>query len=173
MSDNKETFQESILIKRAKRRLLGATTILLILLGLSYVFIEDRTGKYKRGNVKVSFLEMSDYALSEKATDAYNEDILSVLSSSDYLEQTHSQGSNIQNGFFIQVGIFSTNKTVEKLAKAIDSIGLQTRKIPITLNGQERIQLITNSFDDKAKAKIALAKIKEAKLPGIIKQQAN
>jgi hypothetical protein len=116
---------------------------------------------------------MSDYALSEKATDAYNEDILSVLSLSDYPEQTHSQGSNIQNSFFIQVGIFSTNKTVEKLAKAIDSIGLQTRKIPITLNGQERIQLITNSFDDKAKAKIALAKIKEAKLPGIIKQQAN
>ena len=94
MSDNKETFQESILIKRAKRRLLGATTILLILLGLSYVFIEDRTGKYKKGNVKVSFLEMSDYALSEKATDAYNEDILSVLSLSDYPEQTHSQGSN-------------------------------------------------------------------------------
>ena len=35
------------------------------------------------------------------------------------------------------------------------------------------MQLITHSFEDKAKAKIALAKIKEAKLPGIIKQQTN
>ena len=56
MSDNKETFQESILIKRAKRRLLGATTILLILLGLSYVFIEDRTGKYKKAMLRYRFL---------------------------------------------------------------------------------------------------------------------
>ena len=172
MSDNKETFQESILIKRAKRRLLGAVTILLILLGLSYLFIEDRTGIQKMRNVKVSFLEMNDLGSISKSADK-NDDILGAYALIDEGYNFNNKVSNTHNGFFIQVGIFSTTQTAAKLAKVIDGMGLQTKIIPISLNGQERMQLITHSFEDKAKAKIALAKIKEAKLPGIIKQQTN
>ena len=42
--------------------------------------------------------------------------------------------------------------------------------IPIMLNGQKKIQLVTSSFDDKKEADVALKKIKQAKLAGIIKK---
>ena len=64
MSDNKDTLQESILIKRARRRLLGATTILISLLVLSYFLLEDPNEVKKITNVKVSFLSISEKSLN-------------------------------------------------------------------------------------------------------------
>jgi len=64
MSDNKDTLQESVLIKRARRRLLGAITILISLLVLSYFFLEDPNEVKKISNVKVSFLSISEKSLN-------------------------------------------------------------------------------------------------------------
>ena len=38
MADNKESFQESVMIRRAKRRLFGAVIILIVLFVLSMIF---------------------------------------------------------------------------------------------------------------------------------------
>ena len=139
MSDNKDTLQESILIKRARRRLLGAITILISLLVLSYFFLEDPN----------EVLKMED------------------------LKDNQAKKQNHDGTYFIQVGIFSNANNAKKVAKKVGDIGLKTRLLPLVLDGQNKIQLVTSSFDNRGNANIALTKIKEAKLPGMIKQRFN
>ena len=42
MAANEDPFSEAIQLKKAKKRLLGALVILVILLVLSYFFLDDR-----------------------------------------------------------------------------------------------------------------------------------
>ena len=58
MVDLKESFHESVIIKRAKRRLIGAVAILIILFTLSLFFVKDPKHKKINNEIKVSFLEM-------------------------------------------------------------------------------------------------------------------
>ena len=58
MADLKESFHESVIIKRAKRRLVGAITILIFFFTLSLFFVKN-TGQIEvNKEIKVSFLKM-------------------------------------------------------------------------------------------------------------------
>ena len=61
----------------------------------------------------------------------------------------------------------------KKIAKKFGDIGFKTRLWPLVHDGQNKIQLVTSGFDNRGNANTALAKIKEAKLPGMIKQRFN
>ena len=67
MIDTKESFHESVIIKRAKRRLIGAVTILIILFTLSLFFIKN-TSEINNSEIKVSFLEMGKASFSDLQT---------------------------------------------------------------------------------------------------------
>ena len=56
MSNSKDSLNNQLLIKRAKRRLVGAIIILLILFSLSIFFVKTKTEAIK-SNPKISFLE--------------------------------------------------------------------------------------------------------------------
>jgi hypothetical protein len=175
MSNNKDSLEESMLIKQARRRLLGAVTILIFLLILSYFFLDERNEIKKITDVKVSFIGMPDEILDVKY-----QNLLSTRTNSrdkflknEEFDNQESKKNSFNNVFFIQVGIFSNKINAKKIAKKISSIGLETKLLPITHNGQEKIQLVTLDFNDKKKANLALLKIKKAKLPGMIKQQFN
>jgi hypothetical protein len=56
MSNSKDSVSNLLLIKRAKRRLVGAIIILIILLSLSIFFVKNKTEAMK-SNLKISFLE--------------------------------------------------------------------------------------------------------------------
>lgn len=175
MSNNKDTLQESILIKRARRRLLGAITILILLLVLSYFFLEDANKVKKITNVKVSYLSISEknINLDQKNNRVEIEkDQNQILKTEDSSDETEKR-QNIDGIYFIQVGIFSNANNAKKIAKKVDNIGLKTKLLPLVLDGQNKIQLVTFGFDNKGKANIALDKIKRAKLPGMIKQRFN
>jgi len=65
MSNSKDSVTNLLLIKRAKRRLVGAIIILIILFSLSIFFVKTKTEAIK-SNPKISFLETSQqYAASE------------------------------------------------------------------------------------------------------------
>ncbi len=175
MSDNKDTLQESILIKRAKRRLLGAITILISLLVLSYFFLEDPNEVKKITNVKVSFLSKSEKILNldqrniRVDSDSAQNQVLKMKN----LKNNQVKKQNSDGTYFIQVGIFSNENNAKKIAKKVGDIGFKTRLLPLVLDGENKIQLVTSGFDNRGNANIALAKIKEAKLPGMIKQRFN
>jgi cell division septation protein DedD len=89
------------------------------------------------------------------------------------LKDNQVEKQNSDELYFIQVGIFSNANNAKKIAKRVSDIGFKTKLLPLILNGQNKIQLVTSGFDNKDNANIALAKIREAKLPGMIKQRFN
>jgi hypothetical protein len=173
MSDNKDTLQESILIKRAKRRLLGAITILVSLLVLSYFFLEDPNEVKKITNVKVSFLSISEKNLEQRNKRVDFESAQNQVLKMEDLKDNQIKKQNSDGVYFIQVGIFSNANNAKKIAKKVGDIGFKTRLLPLVHDGQNKIQLVTSGFDNRGNANTALAKIKEAKLPGMIKQRFN
>ena len=65
MSNSKDSVSNLLLLKRAKRRLVGAIIILIILFSLSIFFVKTKTEAMK-SNPKISFLETTQqYAASE------------------------------------------------------------------------------------------------------------
>ena len=173
MSDNKDTLQESILIKRARRRLLGAITILISLLVLSYFLLEDPNEVKKITNVKVSFLSISEKNLEQRNKRVDFESAQNQVLKMEDLKDNQAKKQNSDGVYFIQVGIFSNANNAKKIAKKVGDIGFKTRLMPLVLDGKNKIQLVTSGFDNRGNANKALAKIKEAKLPGMIKQRFN
>ena len=66
MVGSKESFHESVIIKKAKRRLIGAITILIILFTLSVFFIKHTEQIDSGKEIKVSFLEMGPASFNIK-----------------------------------------------------------------------------------------------------------
>ena len=60
MADNKESFQESVMIRRAKRRLFGAVIILIILFIVSIFFFKIELISNLKNPIKISFLEKNN-----------------------------------------------------------------------------------------------------------------
>ena len=81
MSNNKDSLEESMLIKQARRRLLGAVTILIFLLILSYFFLEERN-EVKKINLEGIFVQIglipnSDFLKGTIELNNYGEIIVS------------------------------------------------------------------------------------------------
>ena len=65
MSNSKDSVSNFLLIKRAKRRLVGAIIILIILFSLSIFFVKTKTEAMK-SNPKISFLETTQQYIASK-----------------------------------------------------------------------------------------------------------
>jgi len=171
MVDLKESFHESVIIKRAKRRLLGAITILIILFTLSLFFVKN-SGKIKVNNeIKVSFLEMGPASFSRKGD---LKKIELIDSDSELLATEINRIDKPKNNnkiFTVQIGIFSDKNKTQKLSNQIDSMGFKTQIKKINLSGQEKIKLTTEFYNTEKEAKKALRRLKNANLPGLIKRQ--
>ena len=168
MSDTKESFHESVIIKRAKRRLIGAVTILIILFTLSLFFIKN-TSEINNSEIKVSFLEMGKASFSDLQTiekPQINKTNQIKLSKKSNLENLENNKIKL---FTIQIGIFSDEKKTEKLSRQINNIGFQTQIKKVNLSGKEKIKLTTQDFLSEKEAKKALRRLKNANFPGLIK----
>ena len=168
MIDTKESFHESVIIKRAKRRLIGAITILIILFTLSLFFIKN-TSEINNSKIKVSFLEMGKASFSDLQTiekPQINKTNQIKLSKKSNLENLENNKIKL---FTIQIGIFSDEKKTEKLSRQINNIGFQTQIKKVNLSGKEKIKLTTQDFLTEKEAQIALRKLKNANFPGLIK----
>ena len=171
MVDLKESFHESVIIRRAKRRLIGAIVILIILFTLSMFFVKNIKSIDENKEIKVSFLEMGPVSFKEKESLEDSEVI--KLSNTDFSKKTNTVNSSKNNTkiFTIQIGIFSDKNKIKKLSGEIRKIGFKTQIKKVKLSGQEKIKLTTQSFSTEKEAKSALIKLKNANFPGLIKRQ--
>ena len=161
MVDSKESFHESLIIRRAKRRLIGAITILIILFTLSLFFIKNKGQVDSIDEIKISFLEMGKASFSDKKN---TEESVYIKSDSESVEKN-------KNGLFtVQIGIFSDEKKIKQLSNQINNIGFKTQIKKIKLSGKEKIKLTTQSFSTEKDAQRALRKLKNANFPGLIKR---
>jgi len=161
MVDSKESFHESLIIRRAKRRLIGAITILIILFTLSLFFIKNKSQVGNIDEIKISFLEMGKASFSDKKN---KEESVYIKSDLESIEKN-------KNGLFtVQIGIFSDEKKIKQLSNQINNIGFKTQIKKINLSGEEKIKLTTQSFSTEKEAQGALRKLKNANFPGLIKR---
>ena len=173
MPNNKESIQESVMIKRAKIRLSGAIIIFIILFILSIFFLNDRTNVNLKNPIKISFLEKNNEINIED-----NIFISKDLSTTQTREIAHvvkikepKKFIGDETLYFIQIGIFSDETNASKLLAIIKSRGYDTRLETIKVSGKDKLRLSTTVFNSKKEAQSALSILKSANLPGIIKRE--
>jgi len=175
MANNNDTFQESVMIRRAKRRLFGAVIILIVLFVLSIFFLQDRTNINSKNPIKISFLEKNNDIIIDSLNHSLKPQNLSQLKSRDkvYSEKTKvSQALDIdENPYFIQVGIFSDKINASRLLGTLRSLGYGARLEMIKMSGKDKLKLTTTVFNSKKEAQTALSILNDANLPGIIKRK--
>ena len=173
MADNKESFQESILIRRAKRRLFGAAIILIALFILSIFFILFRTNINSKNSIKISFLEKNNRTIvnshslkPQNFSQAERKEKVETLK----VKQPQNDNDN-EKSYFIQVGIFSDETNASRLLGTIKSLGYDARLEMIKMSGKDKLKLTTTAFNSRTEAQTALSILKSANLPGIIKRE--
>jgi len=171
MADSKESFHESLIIKRAKRRLIGAITILIILFTLSLFFIKNKGEIQSNDKTKITFLEMGPASFSlkknlDRVTPERNPDELKKDTNLNLKSEKEENKS-----FTVQIGIFSDETKILQISNQIKKIGFETKVNKIKLSGKEKIKLTTQFFATEKEAQAALIKLKNANFPGLIKRK--
>ena len=165
MSNSKDSVTNLLLIKRAKRRLVGAIIILIILFSLSIFFVKTKTEAMK-SNPKISFLETTQqYAASENVISKFESTNSSVKE-----ELTIEHNSSKKKGFTVQLGIFSDEINMNKVKDQVNSMGYKTNTQAIKMDDGVKIRLATEFFSNEKQARVILQEIKKANLPGFIRK---
>mgnify|MGYP003964696597 FL=1 len=165
MSNSKDSVSNQLLIKRAKRRLVGAIIILIILFSLSIFFVKTKTEAIK-SNPKISFLETTQqYAASENLTTKAESE-----HSPEKEELTIEHNSSKKKGFTVQLGIFSDEINMKRVKNKVNSMGYKTNIQSIKIDDEVKIRLTTEFFSNEKQARLILQEIKKANLSGFIRK---
>ena len=167
--DNLIQPQEDKLISQAKKRLLGASVILFILLISAPFVLKNRNEEGPTEPIKISM---------ESSPEIIDVNVESIKLPETKQEVPESSGSQIKkeavippsSSMYIQFGIFSDNEKIKALQQKLNQLNIQTKSEAIKVNGADKVRLITDEFKTKALAKETLLKIKNAGIPGIIKK---
>ena len=179
--DNSIQPQEDKLISQAKKRLLGASVILFILLISAPFVLKNRNDEGPTEPIKISM---------ESTPENVDVNVESIKPPETKQEITESSISPIKKealppsdvktktevvmtsncGIYIQLGIFSDNEKIKSLQQKLNQLNIQTKSETIKVNGADKIRLITDEFKTEALAKEVLIKIKNAGITGIIKK---
>ena len=179
--DNSIQPQEDKLISQAKKRLLGASIILFILLISAPFVLKNRNEEGPTEPIKISMEstpENGDVNVESIKPPETKQEITEssispikkeALPPSDV--KTKSEVVMTSNsGIYIQLGIFSDNEKIKSLQQKLNQLNIQTKSETIKVNGADKIRLITDEFKTEALAKEVLIKIKNAGITGIIKK---
>ena len=165
MSNSKDSVSNQLLIKRSKRRLVGAIIILIILFSLSIFFVKTKTEAIK-SNPKISFLETTQqYAASENLTTKAESE-----HSPEKEELTIEHNSSKKKGFTVQLGIFSDEINMKRVKNQVNSMGYKTNIQAIKIDDEVKIRLTTEFFSKEKQARLILQEIKKANLSGFIRK---
>ena len=179
--DNSIQPQEDKLISQAKKRLLGASVILFILLISAPFVLKNRNEEGPTEPIKISMesspeiidVNVESIKLPETKQEITESSISpnkkEALPPSDV--KTKSEVVTTSNsGIYIQLGIFSDNEKIKSLQQKLNQLNIQTKSETIKVNGADKIRLITDEIKTEALAKEVLIKIKNAGITGIIKK---
>ncbi len=179
--DNSIHPQEDKLISQAKKRLLGASVILFILLISAPFVLKNRNDEGPTEPIKISMestpenvdVNVESIKPPETKQEITESSISPIkkeaLPPSDV--KTKSEAVTTSNsGIYIQLGIFSDNEKIKSLQQKLNQLNIQTKSETIKVNGADKIRLITDEFKTEALAKEVLIKIKNAGITGIIKK---
>ena len=165
MSNSKVSVSNLLLIKRAKRRLVGAIIILIILFSLSIFFVKTKSEAIK-SNPKISFLETTQQNANPNIIVT---EVVSAIAPPKK-EPTIEQSSLKKKGFTIQLGVFSDEINMKIVEQQVNSMGFKTKTQAIKMDDEVKIRLTTEFFSNEKQARVILQEIKKANLQGFIRK---
>ncbi len=191
--------QEIMFKKRARRRLVGAIALVLLMVTVLPMILKDRTASPPQEKITIT-LPSDQQAITAAPPVDFDSSI--VPAEPTVADVPEAAGSAVESPqtpdseaapeksakeapakdvakpkegatykFYVQIGVFSDESNVKQLQSKLSDLGYksQTEKID-TAKGQ-KIRLRTQMFSDRSEAAIALENIKDAGLTGMVVSQ--
>jgi DedD protein len=183
--------QELNLKKRARRRLVGAIALVLLMVIVLPMILKDRATTSPQEQVTITLPseqtspEASDFDSSIVPTD-------SPIAPTPEVTQAESEVATpdpetapakeipakapevakpLSGKFYVQIGVFSDAANVKQLQAKLSDLGYRSQTEKISTDKGTKIRLKTATFGDRNEAAIALENIKDAGLTGMVVSQ--
>lgn len=215
MPPDSQNEQELMLKKRARRRLVGAVALVLLMIVLLPQVLQDRALLAQQDPIKIVMQEPStstvvpapadenvtalnepapqeviaaDVAVPEPLPEVQPLPIKQAIVDTPAPSQSNTSPAKapvikaaepivanlptqIKENFTVQVGVYSDAANVKRLQEQLKQAGFVTKTEKVKTEKGESIRLKAGSYPSRQDAAIALAKIKDLGLPGIVVSQ--
>lgn len=196
--DTSASDQELMLKKRARRRLVGAIALVVLMVTVLPMVLKDRSQEKVEDHVKINLPEdvvsseplppsnerMSDFDSSvtsgenaqemvpqEQEIAQHNQlDAVPLQPAAEPVQKTNPQSVEGKK-FYVQVGVFSDAGNVKRLQAKLNELGYSSVIEKVNTPAGQKIRLKTQVFADRNEAAIALQNIKDAGLTGMVVSQ--
>lgn len=209
---------ELSLKKKARRRLVGAIALVLLMVILLPILLKDRTAIAPQEQVEITItdasglpkIETPELEAPQTSPNDFDSNVVSSEPSAPAVVvakpapaeptpqakpaspsqtdkpaavtpkkesllkapmQPEAKSTAEQSRFFVQVGVFSDPNNVKQLQAKLTSIGYSSKTEKVSTPKGEKIRLKTQIFNSRNDAALALQKIKEAGLTGMVVSQ--
>ena len=190
--------QELNLKKRARRRLVGAIALVLLMVIVLPMILKDRSATQPQGKVTITLPskqvqeEASDFdsnivptepaittspEVAEPDSEAATPDPEASASKTLPAAKPEAPTSTVKSSleterkYHVQIGVFSDAANVKQLQAKLSDLGYKSQTEKIDTDKGKKIRLRTQVFGDRNEAAIALENIKDAGLTGMVVSQ--
>lgn len=184
--------QEIMFKKRARRRLVGAIALVLLMVIVLPMILKDRTVSPPQEKITITLpsdqhtsaaAPPSDFdssivpadpaiaetpEISEQATESDPEAASEKPGKEALAKETAKPKDEVTHKFYVQIGVFSDESNVKQLQSKLSDLGYKSQTEKINTAKGQKIRLRTQEFSDRSEAAIALENIKDAGLTGMV-----
>lgn len=179
--------------KRARRRLVGAIALVLLMVIVLPMILKDRAAITPAEKIIITLpneqsqpapsdfdssivpAEPADAVTDETKPEALPEKETNIATSADTEATAPAKDTSAKetagNKFYVQVGVFSDAGNVKQLQAKLTDLGYKSQTEKISTDKGQKIRLRTQVFGDRNEAAIALENIKDAGLTGMVVSQ--
>jgi DedD protein len=179
--------------KRARRRLVGAIALVLLMVIVLPMILKDRAAITPAEKITITLpreqaqtvpsdfdssivpAEPAGTVIDETAPESLPEKDTNIATSiptaADTEAATPAKEKAASTKFYVQVGVFSDAANVKQLQTKLSDLGYKSQTEKISTDKGQKIRLRTQVFGDRNEAAIALENIKDAGLTGMVVSQ--
>ncbi len=179
--------------KRARRRLVGAIALVLLMIIVLPMILKDRAAITPAEKIIITLpneqsqpapsdfdssivpAEPAEATIDATKSETPPEKETNIATSADTEATAPAKDTTAKetagNKFYVQVGVFSDAGNVKQLQAKLTDLGYKSQTEKISTDKGKKIRLRTQVFDDRNEAAIALENIKDAGLTGMVVSQ--
>ncbi len=185
--------QELNLKKKARRRLVGAIALVLLMVILLPMLLKDRAASNPQEKITISLPNEASTTVTPSPSpadfdsnivpdepakpaetvqpEAASADVADAPAEVEAPATPELAKAEAPKKFYVQIGVFSEAASVKQLQTKLSELGYKSQTEKIRTDKGEKIRLKTQEFADRNEAAIALSNIKDADLPGMVVSQ--
>jgi DedD protein len=177
--------------KRARRRLVGAIALVLLMVIVLPMILKDRATITPTEKITItlpseqaqtspsdfdsSIVPAESAVVDEVAPESVPDKETNIATNADAEAATPTKEKPAKETasakFYVQVGVFSDAANVKQLQTKLSDLGYKSQTEKISTDKGQKIRLRTQVFGDRNEAAIALENIKDAGLTGMVVSQ--